>query len=229
MRIGEVEAGEDEQGGDVGLEDERCPGLVAGLGGVATGFAYLGQAGVGCGGVGIGGEGELELGFGFGDEALLEIVERELGVFGGALGGREGREAGGAHLVELEGGLAEAGLGVIAADAFEGAKGAVGGGLEPGAGRDGFELGAEFEGFVVGGLQLEGGVAFAGGAGGVAGAEEGDGEVVVVVLVRGIDGGGALEEVDAVLALAAEGDADVVDDLGEREAGGDKLEGLLGG
>ena len=65
-------------------------GFGAGLVGVAAAFADLGEAGVGGGAVGVGGEGGLELLFGFGEQALGEVVAAELGVFGGALGGREG-------------------------------------------------------------------------------------------------------------------------------------------
>ena len=61
----------------------------------------------------------------------------------------------------------------------------------------------------------------------IAAAPEGDGEVVVVVLVGGVGGGGTLVEGDGVLALAAERDALVVDDLGQREAAGEELEGGL--
>ena len=80
----------------------------------------LREAGVGFGAGGVGGDGGLELLLGFGDEALSEIVVAELGVLRGVLGFGEGGHAEGAHLVELEGGLAEGGFGVGAADAFEG-------------------------------------------------------------------------------------------------------------
>ena len=62
----------------------------------------------------------------------------------------------------------------------------------------------------------------------VSAAPERDGEVVVIVLVGRVGGGGALVEGDGVLALAAEGDALVVDDLRQREAGGEELEGGVG-
>ena len=65
-------------------------------------------------------------------------------------------------------------------------------------------------------------------AGEVAAAEEGYGEVVVVVGVVGVGGGGALEEGAGILTLAAGGYGLVVDDLGEREAGGYEGEGGCG-
>ena len=57
--------------------------------------------------------------------------------------------------------------------------------------------------------------------------KQGNGEVVVVVGVVGIGHRDLLEERDGVLALAADRDGLVVDDLGQRQAGGDELEGLL--
>ncbi len=87
--------------------------------------------------------GGLELLFGFGDQALGEVFVAELGVLRGLLGGRKRGHASGAHLVELEGGLAEGGFGVGAADALEGREvGGAGGclvwltGLEVFAGSD---------------------------------------------------------------------------------------------
>ena len=88
----------------------------------------------------------------------------------------------------------------------------------------GFELG----GFGVGGLELEGLVDLALGSGEVSLAEEGDGEVVVVVGVVGVGCGGALEEGDGVVSLAAGGDALIVDDFGKRKTAGDEGEGGLG-
>ena len=52
-----------------------------------------------------------------GMQALGEVFVAELGVLGGLLGGRQRGHLDGAHLVELEGGLAEGGLGPGAADA----------------------------------------------------------------------------------------------------------------
>jgi hypothetical protein len=63
---------------------------------------------------------------------------------------------------------------------------------------------------------------------GVSAAEEGDGEVVVVVLGGWVGGGSLAEERDGVFALAAESDGLVVDDFRQRKAGGDEGEGLLG-
>ena len=51
----------------------------------------------------------------------------------------------------------------------------------------------------------------------------------MVVLVGWIGGGGALKEGDAKLALAAKGDALIVDDFGKRQAGGDEVEGVARG
>ena len=68
---------------------------------------------------GVGGDGGLELLFGLGDQALGEVVVAELGVLCGLFGGRQRGQADGAHLVELEGGLAEGSLGVGSADALE--------------------------------------------------------------------------------------------------------------
>ncbi len=104
-------------------------------------------------------------------------------------GGSSG-EAHGAHLVQLEGGLAEAGLGVGAADAGRWARSRS---LTVGGAAGGDE-GAELRGFGVGGAELEGLVDLAVGVGEVAAAEVGDGEIVVVVGVVGVGGGGALEE-----------------------------------
>ena len=87
--------------------------------GVAAAFAHLGETGVGGGTGGIGGDGGLELLFGLGNQALGEIVVTELGVLCGLFGGGKRGHADGAHLVELEGGLAERGFGVGAANALE--------------------------------------------------------------------------------------------------------------
>ncbi len=56
-----------------------------------------------------------------------------------------------------------------------------------------------------------------------------DGEVVVVVLVGWIGLRGALVELEAVFALAAERDALVIDHLRQRKSGGHEGEGLFGG
>ena len=82
--------------------------------------------------------------------------------------------------------------------------------------------------FGVVGAELEGLIDLALGSGEVALAEQGDGEVVVVVGVVGVGGGGALKERDGVVALAAGGDALIVDDLGKRKAAGDEGEGCFG-
>ena len=116
----ELEAGEDEVGRDVGFQLERGASFGAGFVGSGALFADLCEAGVGAGAGGVGGDGGLELLFGFGDEALGEIVAALLGVLGGLFGGREGGHAHGADLVELECGLAEGGFGVGSADSFEG-------------------------------------------------------------------------------------------------------------
>ena len=50
----------------------------------------------------------------------------------------------------------------------------------------------------------------------------------MVVGVVGVGGGGALEERDSVVALAAGGDGLVVDDLGQGQAAGDEGEGGFG-
>ncbi len=209
------------------MEFDGGLGFGAGFVGGGALLADLGQAGVGGGALGVGGDGGVELLFGFGEQALAEIVVAELDVLRGSLGGGQGLHGGGADLVELEGGLAEGGFGVGAADALEGDE--VGGVFGDGA--DGFAsgyVGAELFGFVVGGVELEGEVDFALGGGEVSAAVEGDGEVVVVVGVVGIGVGGALEERDGVLAKAAGGYGLVVDDLGEREAAGYEGEGGFG-
>ncbi len=186
---------------------------------------------MGGGAVGVGGEGGLELALGLGDEALAEVLAAELGVLIGLLGGREGGKAEGADLVELEGGLAEGGLGVGAADAF-GRLEAVGGDAvgerSSGELEGGGDAGVELDGLGVGGAELESGVELVEGAWGVAAVEQGDGEVVVVVGVVGVCGEDTLEEGDGVLALTAGGDGLIVDYLGKRKAGGDEGEGSLG-
>ena len=123
-----------------------------------------------------------------------------------------------------KGGLAVAGFGVGAAETRGGLK-AVGFGDGGAAGRD---EGAELSGFGIRGMEFEGLVDVASGSGEVAAVVLEDGEVVVVVGVVGVCGGGAAEEGDGVLMLAVEGDALVVEDFGERQARGDEGEGLLG-
>ena len=113
---------EDEICGGVGRKLEGGFGFSAGGDGVARPLTDLGEAGVAGGGEGIGEERGLELLFSGGEEALDEVVAAELGVLRGLLGGGQGGEAHGAHLVKLECGLAEGGFGVGAAQA--------GGGLE---------------------------------------------------------------------------------------------------
>ena len=98
---------------------------------------------------GIGGEGGVELLLGFGEQSLGEVVAAELGVFGGLLVLGQGGEAQGADLVELEGGLPEAGFGVDAAQAGGGLEAAGGRGLAPGG-----DERAHLLSFGVGGLQL---------------------------------------------------------------------------
>ncbi len=117
----QIEAGEDEIGGDVGMEVERGLGLGAGVGWAAAAFAHLGEAGVGGGAGGVGGDGGLELLFGLGDQALGEIVAAELGVLRGLLGwwearpcgwrasGRAGRRPGGRKLRSRCGGCVRGG------------------------------------------------------------------------------------------------------------------------
>ena len=92
----------------------------------------------------------------------------------------------------------------------------------------GEQAGVQLVGLGVVGVEVEGGLDFAGGAGDVVAAEQGDGEVEVVVGVVGVGGDDLLEERDGVLALAAEGDALVVDDFGQGQAAGDEGEGGLG-
>ena len=99
------------------LEGDGGCGLLAGFVGTAAALADLGETGMWGGGFGVGGDGGLELDFGLGDEALGEVFLALLGVLGGLLGRGEGGEASGTELVHLEGGLAEGGLGVGAADA----------------------------------------------------------------------------------------------------------------
>ena len=74
----EIDAREDEVGGDVGGELEGGLGLGAGLVGRAAALAHLGDAGMGGGVVGVGGEGGVELLLGLGDEALGEVIDAEL-------------------------------------------------------------------------------------------------------------------------------------------------------
>ena len=74
-------------------------------------------------------------------------------------------------------------------------------------------------------MKLEGLIDLLLGAGEVALAEEGDGEVVVIVGVVGIGGGGALEEWDSIVTLPAGGDSLIVDDFREGQAAGYEGEG----
>ena len=162
-------------------------------------FADFGEADVGCGILGVGGDGCVELLFGFGQQVLRHVVAANLGVFDGLLGRRQGGEAEGANLVELEGGLAETGLGVGATETSGGLE-AVGG---FGRGAASGDEGLEFGGFDVGGVELEGLVDVAVGSGEVASAELGDGEVVVVVGIVGVGGDGLGEVGGTVFALAS--------------------------
>ena len=154
-------------------------GFGAGFGGVAALLADLGQAGVADSGMWVGGEGVVELLLGLGHQALGEVVAALLVVLGGLFVRRQEGEADGADLVELGGGLAEADFRVGAAKAFGGLESIAGG-----AGSRG-EF-AQLGGFGVGGVQLQGLVDLALGAGGVAVFVVGDGQVVVVVGVGGI-------------------------------------------
>ena len=81
--------------------------------------------------------------------------------------------------------------------------------------------------FRVGGPELQGEIDFALCSGEVALAEQGNGEVVVVVRVVGVGGGGALKQGNGIAALSAGGDALVVDDLGKGKPAGDEGEGGL--
>ena len=220
----EVEAREHKQGVGVGLELEGLLGLIAGVGGAAAAFSDLGEAGVGSGAAWVRSEGELELLLSLKQQALGEILAAEIGVLGRAFCGGKRGHARGAELVELEGGLTEAGLGVDAADALERAEGGVGVSGEFGAGRSDGDLSAKFAGLIIVGLELEGSVGLLEGSGGVAAAVEGDGEVVVIVLVGRVNGGGLLEESGRIFALAGESDGLVVDDFGQRKAVGYELE-----
>ena len=113
----EVDAGEDEVGVDVGGDFERGAGFGAGVVRGAAAFADLSEAGVGGGVVGVGGESGVELLLSFGDKALREVLQAELGVLSCLLRGRERGHLNGAHLVKLEGDLAEGGFGPGAANA----------------------------------------------------------------------------------------------------------------
>ncbi len=115
----EFKASEDEICLCVGTELDGCLCLGASAGGVAALLADLGKSGVGFGRVGIGGERGLKLLLSLGDEALREVVAAKLEILRGLLGRRKGSHASGTHLVELEGGLTERGLGVGAPNAFE--------------------------------------------------------------------------------------------------------------
>ena len=75
------------------------------------------------------------------------------------------------------------------------------------------------------GPELQGQIDFAFGSCEVALAKQGDGEVVVVVGVVGVGGGGALKRADGIVALAAGGDGLIIDDLGKRKPAGDEGEG----
>ncbi len=125
--------------GDGGL------GFDAGLLDVSALLADLREAGVARRRSGSAAIAAVELLFGFGQEALGEVVATVLGVLGGLLLGWQGGDAEGADLVELVGGLAEAGLGVGAAEACGGLKAVD---LRAAGGDDG----AELLGFGVGGV-----------------------------------------------------------------------------
>ncbi len=101
------------------MQVDRGLGLGASVGWASAAFAHLGETGVGGGTGGIGSDGGLELLFGLGDQALGEVVMAELGVLCGLLCGGKRGQTGGAHLVELEGCLAERSLGIGSANAFE--------------------------------------------------------------------------------------------------------------
>ena len=70
----EIEAREDQVGGDVGRQLERGLGLCAGFAGRSAALAHLGDAGVGGGVAGVRGERGVELLLGLRDEALGEVV-----------------------------------------------------------------------------------------------------------------------------------------------------------
>ena len=89
----------------------------------------------------------------------------------------------------------------------------------------GADAGLELCRFGVGGAKLQGQVDLALGSGEVASAQQGDGEVVVIVRVVGIGGGGALKERNGIVALAAGGDGLIVDDFGKGKSAGDEGEG----
>ena len=122
LACSDVEAGKQEQRGDVGLQVVRSQGFGVGVGGVATGFADEGETDMGGGGARVSAEGGLELGFGFWQQVAGKRIVAGGNVLGRALRGRQDGEARVAELVELELGLAEAGLGVCAANAFHGGK-----------------------------------------------------------------------------------------------------------
>ena len=83
----------------------------------------------------------------------------------------------------------------------------------------------QFGGLWVVPVQLQGLLHLARGSGDVAAAQQRDGQVEVVVGVVGVDCNHLYEERRGVLALAAGGDALIVDHLGQRQAGGDEGEG----
>ena len=89
------------------MQFERGLGLGASVGCASAAFADLGETGMGGGTGGIGGDGGLELLLGLGNQALGEVVVAELGVLCRLFGVRKRGQAGGAHLVQLEGCLAE--------------------------------------------------------------------------------------------------------------------------
>ncbi len=70
----EVEAGEDDEGGEGGAAVDGSLGFDARGGRVAALLADLGEAGVGGGGGGVGGDGGGELLLGLGEQALGEVV-----------------------------------------------------------------------------------------------------------------------------------------------------------
>ena len=212
----------------MGCELEGGLGFGAGVVGGAAALADLGDAGVGGGVVGVGGEGGVELLLGFGDEALGEVLRRRVGSIATA------RSAGGSAAIWMAR-IWSSWKATWRKEASDQVRRMRVVGSKPSAPMMDFRLvvepwvdceaGEEFGGFGVVGVELERGLDLARGAGDVAAAEQGDGEVEVVVGVVGVGGDDLLEERDGVLALAAVGDALVVDDFGQRQAAGDEGEG----
>ena len=182
---------------------------------------------MGSGAVRIGGESELEVGFGLWEEALVEGVAAEGGVFGGLLCGGERGHADSAHAGELEGGLAIAGFRVGAANSFDGTEALGVRRWKFGVGGGRFEKALQPKSLVVVGLEFERLTDLVHGGGGVSTTEEGQSKVVVKVFVGGVKGGCSLEQRNGVFALAAEGNALVVDDFGKGKAIGYEGEGGL--